>query len=581
MNKIYKTEYIEEPEYFSVEDEGKKQESAEERIRRDMSSYLMYVSFLVALLIITGIFFTVESPDMNFNNEKAGSLTGEWQISHDGVTITARLPLNRNIAAGSTVAYSIELPGDNGGAYYNSVMFRALHEYVRVWLEDELLYEFGYDQKVFFSGKPNNGWLIVRLPEEFAGKTLRIEKNGYFDNYAGKLDAVYIGTKNALVFYLLDKYMPILFINLCIILISIALLFISFFFKGKHVVYQLRYLSTFSLITSIWLILESGGYQLFAGHPPIVSNVLFIVFSLIPIAFIRFLLTYECFEDSKYMRRLLYTAFAAFLLIHLMQLTGAADYLNSIIVTHVMIVLAIGGIIGKCIQLIMEKRMTNRSLFVSCLVFGGFVFVDLVRYYVMNPYRPTLFCQMGLFCFFFILCYFAIRKIIIDNENSRKKIIFQQMAYLDLLTGLPNRNAFEREMEYYRREKKLQPIVLVADLNGLKSINDSFGHSRGDRAIVIIGHSLRQCFGQKGHVFRIGGDEFCVMFRDIKEEELQTKLLTFEALLKEQQKYLEIPISVAIGFAKKKEGESVDKAFNAADSNMYENKREMKSIKLF
>lgn len=579
MSKRYKEAYRDTPDYYSLNSEELPEEKEEDAGRKCIRSCLVYISFLIAAGIIAGILLTAQSPDMYFNNETVGSLGGEWKIDYGKESVTAELPFYEKSEAGEKVVYSVILPKPDDKVFYNSVMFRALHEYVRVWLDDKFLYEFGYDQSVFFSDKPNNGWLIVRLPEEFAGKTLRIEKIGYYNNFAGKLDAVYVGTKNALVFYLLDKYLPIIFINLFIIVISGVLLVTSFFFKGKYVVFQLRYLSTFSMITSIWLVLESGGYQFFASHPPIVSNVLFIIFSLVPIVLIRFLLTFECFGSSRYMKVLKYMSFICFLLIHLMQLLGWVDYLKSIAVTHIMIVLSIGGIIGKFIELIVKKRLVNLSLFISCLVFACFVFADLARYYLENPYRPTLYCQIGFFCFFFILSYSAIRKIIIDNENSRKKQIFQQMAYTDILTGLPNRNAFEREMEYYKKEKEWRPVVLVADLNDLKSINDSYGHSQGDYAIVVIGSCLKAGFSDKGHIFRIGGDEFCVILKDINEADLQERMETFREQLEEKQKHLDIPISIAIGAARREADEMMIKVFNRADSAMYDNKRKMKNEK--
>ncbi len=60
------------------------------------------------------------------------------------------------------------------------------------------------------------------------------------------------------------------------------------------------------------------------------------------------------------------------------------------------------------------------------------------------------------------------------------------MAYTDLLTGLPNRNAFEKRMEALRGSGISGTMVVVADLNDLKRINDQRGHQKGDEALIFV-----------------------------------------------------------------------------------------------
>ncbi|MCA5959448.1 diguanylate cyclase [Blautia sp. RD014234] len=58
---------------------------------------------------------------------------------------------------------------------------------------------------------------------------------------------------------------------------------------------------------------------------------------------------------------------------------------------------------------------------------------------------------------------------------------------MDILTNLPNRTAFENQMEKYRTgDADKRPIVMIVDLNGLKEINDTYGHKAGDVAIIRI-----------------------------------------------------------------------------------------------
>lgn len=84
------------------------------------------------------------------------------------------------------------------------------------------------------------------------------------------------------------------------------------------------------------------------------------------------------------------------------------------------------------------------------------------------------------------------------------------LAYTDSMTELANRNAYEEHLKKLRRDNaNLQNItVVVVDINGLKQINDSFGHHTGDEAIKTIADILKDTIGKKADVYRIGGDEF-------------------------------------------------------------------------
>jgi diguanylate cyclase (GGDEF)-like protein/PAS domain S-box-containing protein len=101
-----------------------------------------------------------------------------------------------------------------------------------------------------------------------------------------------------------------------------------------------------------------------------------------------------------------------------------------------------------------------------------------------------------------------------DITEKKKTEELRRLALLDELTGLNNRRGFillaGHQTTVARRDKRPMTLLFI-DLNNLKSINDTFGHSEGDRAIVDAARILKETFRESDVVARVGGDEFCVL----------------------------------------------------------------------
>ncbi len=100
-------------------------------------------------------------------------------------------------------------------------------------------------------------------------------------------------------------------------------------------------------------------------------------------------------------------------------------------------------------------------------------------------------------------------------RNARIHTLISIQAYTDSLTGLPNRRSFEWEAEkIIDRAHRYNRTFTVAmlDLNGFKRINDSYGHAKGDDALRIITHCMKNSIRKTDFLARYGGDEFIILF---------------------------------------------------------------------
>lgn len=171
-------------------------------------------------------------------------------------------------------------------------------------------------------------------------------------------------------------------------------------------------------------------------------------------------------------------------------------------------------------------------------------------------------------------------KILSMQDEIRRHIeIIHKQAYLDALTGVGNKAAYletTRHLESMIQEGIAVFAVAVFDLNGLKTINDNYGHERGDLALIDAAELLKEVFGGE-NVYRVGGDEFIAILK--QPDELELRLL-FDRLDDELAKTnavprpYEAPLVLSKGAAVYKPGEDPDykSVFRRADRAMYEDK---------
>lgn len=145
-------------------------------------------------------------------------------------------------------------------------------------------------------------------------------------------------------------------------------------------------------------------------------------------------------------------------------------------------------------------------------------------------------------------------------------------AYYDRMTGLKNRHAFEDLLLELAKDPLPEYCVIMADINGLKDTNDTIGHTAGDELIIGTSECLTATFKVIDAIYRIGGDEFCIIMED-SVENAQFCISKLEAMLSKWKGRYINGISVSTGVASIKNHDDIESVIIEADKNMYENKR--------
>lgn len=169
------------------------------------------------------------------------------------------------------------------------------------------------------------------------------------------------------------------------------------------------------------------------------------------------------------------------------------------------------------------------------------------------------------------------------TERKRAEGAIKTLSLVDELTGLYNRRGFlafsEQHLVSVQRANK-SLMVVYADLDGLKQINDSYGHKEGDRALVKTAEILRETFRSSDVIGRLGGDEFTVFAAVEPEGGVETVMARlndkFQKYNSQAGQPYRLSISVGLAFMHPHEKQTVEDLMAQADESMYQNKRQRK-----
>ncbi|MFA6627628.1 MAG: HD domain-containing phosphohydrolase, partial [Bacilli bacterium] len=158
------------------------------------------------------------------------------------------------------------------------------------------------------------------------------------------------------------------------------------------------------------------------------------------------------------------------------------------------------------------------------------------------------------------------------THRVQKQKEIEYLSCHDHLTDLYNRRYFLEQFNQHNKLEYLPLGIMMMDLNGLKIINDAFGHKAGDMALKKLGHVLKDTFKQKDTVSRIGGDEYAVLLPNTSLKELEDYKEQIASAIR-TMKVDNIELSIAIGYElKKKFEEDIDDVLKAAENRMYKHK---------
>ena len=142
-------------------------------------------------------------------------------------------------------------------------------------------------------------------------------------------------------------------------------------------------------------------------------------------------------------------------------------------------------------------------------------------------------------------------------------------ATIDPLTGIYSRQSYYKAL---RGDTERITAIVSIDMNRLKYVNDNYGHSKGDEALKVVSKVILENMGSEGKVYRIGGDEFIILYQLVNETIVKSRI----GLMKTELSRTEY--SCSFGYAMNDHKTNIEDLIIKADENMYKDKEAVKRI---
>lgn len=474
-----------------------------------------------------------------------------------------------------------------------SLCFRSKNINYQVYIGGELRYEPYHEENVVYMKSQGTRWNFIPLSSDDVGKTVEIRFVIVYESATACIDHVAIGmAAGRLLDIVAEKAVAAITAGLIMVMGVILMILDIPVNMQKDKNHELMYLGVFAFVIGAWCFTETNILQLFYGDSRMIQ---LMSCGLIPLFTIPLMLYLDASleqKPEKLIRVLCFLSALQFVLCTVLHFLGIMDYHETLTLAHIILILAALILLYSSARNSFkfsgeqENRLYQTARGVGLISIAVTAAIDVFRYYLKTGGDNAMFIRFGLLVW--ILCFGgSSMKRTMDAVRKGAHLGFvSQLAYMDGLTGIGNRTAFQEKMEEIEKRKQEESGVgiVVFDVNNLKIVNDTLGHSEGDQMIQKGAEAISRAFEkERGDCYRIGGDEFVVFLSGeqsaVRCEQAIARLQEeLSAYNKEQDRGYDL--SIASGYAVYDEssaGMTIMELFEAADARMYENKKKMKN----
>lgn len=508
-------------------------------------------------------------------------LRESWYYIEDGKRVEAELPMT--LKRESKEPFVLYNDGLTREAACRTVSTKGAFYKMTAALDGELLYAYkddAFPRNTQMAKKLDCDWV---LPLETEGKTLALTYQDV-DNGSFKIDDVTIGTSG----YVMGRHLAesgFQFVNVFFMMIlSVASMFVALCLKHIQMLdFRLVDVAVFLVICGVWSTTDSSLVQLLTGLNPVTNYISFFAFMLIPVPMLRFIRRTGEMARFKVLDGMVYACCINVIVQSALNYFFGIPMIAMLFITHTLLFASVVLGIILLVREYKEKKQEEIHVILKALtVLGTVGLISIALYWALEiTYYDAIF-ELGILIFICILLFQIISSMVTNMRYKAEMLVYRRLAKEDWLTGLLNRLAFDEYMEEIekkaengRKSGNERLAMVFMDINGLKEVNDRYGHEAGDELIRAAADIIRDIFGTGGRCFRMGGDEFSVIL-EASGEKISELLAAFDngiGVYNRDSRYF-LEIARGVSYLRRADGSShsVSCWMQEADQRMYEDK---------
>ena len=563
-------------------------------MKRPLTDIVLGAIFCVAMLVVVGIMTAsfvprqsqFSSPDPPIDFDKG------WTTS-DGETIAASRLYEKVQNPGETIVIFKQLPS----TFYNDsyLNFNAKNIDFVVTVNGEVCYGFtGNDPSG--QGGLESYFQHVRMDKSYEDATIIIQATPAYADGTSFFADMAICAVNEYGFWYIQRYGFQFFVSLLIIFIGVLQIVQYFSIPREFHTYNSLALGIGAIAFGIWASIETQVPMLLVGS--VTPQLLMIKYACL------FFMPYPTmlFFSSIITRRsrvaenivlvaniAIALAAAICLSLHMVDMHGMDFFIFPLLGIFTVCGLTAGirsALSRKDVQVSQRMSRVSLAAVLICVALSIANFVYRLFFGAFGVDSVSL-GRLGVLIMQVILLGEFMAKGSRNSRAAAESEAMRKLAYIDALTGIGNRTAFDLAcdaLEEHKDEEGFDFLMVCFDVDNLKTVNDKHGHEAGDKHLISASRMIKAAFGDIGEVFRIGGDEFDALISGddpLKKYEVALeRLRELEELHNKDNPEVKLRISCGTCLLSETENRTIREVSSKADAAMYKDKTSHEAAQL-
>ncbi len=366
--------------------------------------YFAWLALTIVFCVIGYVLAAFHIEDMSLTNGEIVSFNQGWTlIREDLTTAKITLPYYEECDASQKIVICNTIPKEYQG---KCLSFLTADKNMRVYIDGEVIYEFGINDKRTFGQTPGSITNFIDIPENMAKGRIEIELFSPYDNYAACIDDMIIANRDIAILRLLKKNLFRFGCAIVILLTSFSFCILAFVqYKYHQSRDGMDYISVYCMLSSIYYLIETKAMNIFYGNQTLYSVLVFLMLMMFPV----FLILYydkAYFEGKVPGLQMLFMVSIANVLVQIpLQFLNLIDFMDMAVFSHAILFISVIFMLVQFFRFCRDEQgnLKHKMEFFALSILAICGAMDIIRAYILKQEHIEKFSRYGVTIYSFLM----------------------------------------------------------------------------------------------------------------------------------------------------------------------------------